>query len=52
MNLFSIFSTKSASRLKLVKTSAQEWVVKNEYGVLYMGSKDMCKVFMQNAAIA
>ncbi len=35
-----------------MKSNGQEWVVKNAYGVLYMGSKDMCKVFMQNTTLA
>jgi hypothetical protein len=52
MNLLNIFSNKTSNGLKLVKSNGQEWVVKNAYGVLYMGSKDMCKVFMQNTTLA
>jgi len=52
MNLLSIFSNKSNGGLKLIKSNSHEWIVKNEYGVLYMGSKDMCKIFMQNASVA
>lgn len=46
-----LFTKTSSDGLKLTKAGS-EWVVRNTYGVLYMGSREMCQTFMRNYATA
>ena len=48
--MFKFFSSTPDERMKLAKSeNAGEWIVKKGYSILYMGTKDKCKTFMNQA---
>ena len=54
MTFLRLFSNKiEEDKLKLSKTeSGDEWMVKKGYSILYIGTKEKCKTFMQSRAVA
>lgn len=54
MTLRRLFSNKpDEEKLKLSKTeSGDEWMVKKGYSILYIGTKEKCKLFMSQWAVA
>ena len=48
--MFKFLSGTPSDRMKLAKSdTAGEWIVKKGYSILYVGSKDRCKAFMNQA---
>ena len=45
-NLFNLFSKKDA--IRLIKSESGEWMVKKNLKILYIGTKDKCRTYMDN----
>ncbi|WP_436516996.1 hypothetical protein [Ekhidna sp. To15] len=48
--LFNLFAKKDTYRLS--KTNAGEWVVKKNLKILYIGSKEKCRTYMNQLKVA
>ena len=48
--LFNLFAKKDA--LKLSQTTTGEWVVKKNLKILYIGSKEKCRTYMNQLKVA
>ena len=47
MNFFKTFTNQCKNQLKIRKDDAgKDWVVKKGYSILYIGTKEKCKIFM------
>lgn len=53
MNLFRLFAKRDDNELRIQKSeSGDDWVVKKGYSILYIGTKEKCKVFMNQGLSA
>ncbi|MFK7953423.1 MAG: hypothetical protein AB8B73_11300 [Ekhidna sp.] len=54
MNILNLFSSKRDNNsIKLAKSKkGDDWVVKKGYSILYIGSKEKCKTFMEHSLTA
>ncbi|MEO9870667.1 hypothetical protein [Ekhidna sp.] len=48
--LFNFFAKKDA--IKLSKSDSGEWMVKKNFSILYIGSKEKCQTYMQRLKVA
>lgn len=48
--MFKFLSNKPDDRMKLSRSdSGTDWVVKKGYSILYIGTKEKCRLFMNQA---
>ena len=48
MNLFRLFAKRDKNQLKIQKSeTGDDWVVKKGFSILYIGSKEKCKIFVE-----
>jgi len=54
MTLLRLFSNKmTEDKLKLTKSDfGDEWMVKRGHSILYVGTKEKCKLFMSQSQLA
>lgn len=48
MNFFRLFAKKeNDNRIRLTKSKTGDWMVKRGFSILYIGSREKCKTFME-----
>ena len=52
VNLFKLFAKRDKNQLKIQKSeSGDNWVVKKGFSTLYIGTKEKCKIFMNQGQL-
>ncbi len=54
MNILNVFTRKQDNNsIKLIKSkTGDDWMVKRGYSILYIGSKEKCRTFMEHGLTA